>query len=65
MFSATLGQEVAEWCRLHLDNLVSVRIGALNSATETIEQRLLYCGSEHGKLVAFRLEYFWAAKAFK
>ncbi len=54
MFSATLGQEVSEWCRLHLDNLVSLRVGALNSATETISQKLLYCGSEHGKLVAFR-----------
>ncbi|XP_023330370.1 probable ATP-dependent RNA helicase DDX52 [Eurytemora carolleeae] len=54
MFSATLGQEVQGWCKLNLDNLVSVRVGAANSATETIEQKLLYCGSEHGKLVAFR-----------
>jgi len=54
MFSATLGQEVQTWCKLNMDNLVSVRVGAVNAATETIEQKLLYCGSEHGKLVAFR-----------
>merc|ERR1719474_983596 len=51
-----MGQEVSSWCKLHLDNLVSVRVGAANSATETIEQKLFYCGSEHGKLVAFRAQ---------
>merc|ERR1719318_1235292 len=54
MFSATLGPEVETWCRLSLDNMVKVRVGAANSATTTINQRLLYCGSEAGKLVAFR-----------
>ena len=54
MFSATLGQEVQSWCKLHLDNLVSLRVGAANAATDTIDQKLLYCGNEHGKLVAFR-----------
>jgi len=54
MFSATLGQDVKNWCKLNFDNAVSVRVGALQSATETIEQELLYCGNEHGKLVAFR-----------
>jgi len=54
MFSATLGPEVEQWCKLNLDNLVKVRVGAANSATRTIDQQLLYCGSEAGKLVAFR-----------
>jgi len=54
MFSATLGPQVESWCRLNLDNMVKVRVGAANSATETIDQQLVYCGSEHGKLVAFR-----------
>jgi len=54
MFSATLGPEVENWCRLSLDNMVKVRVGAANSATTTINQKLLYCGSESGKLVAFR-----------
>jgi len=54
MFSATLGPEVENWARLNLDNMVKVRVGAANSATDTVDQQLLYCGSEHGKLVAFR-----------
>lgn len=54
MFSATLGPEVENWCRLTLDNMVKVRVGAANAATTTIDQKLLYCGSEAGKLVAFR-----------
>merc|ERR1712173_17493 len=40
MFSATLGPEVETWARLNLDNMVKVRIGAANSATETVEQSL-------------------------
>ena len=31
-----------------------MRVGAANSATETIDQQLIYCGSESGKLIAFR-----------
>jgi len=54
MFSATLGPEVENWCKLSLDNMVKVRVGAANSATSTIDQKLVYCGSESGKLVAFR-----------
>jgi len=54
MFSATLGPEVEQWCKLNLDNMVKVRVGAANSATETIDQQLIYCGSESGKLIAFR-----------
>jgi len=54
MFSATLSPEVEQWCKLSLDNCVKVRVGAANSATSTINQSLTYCGSEGGKLVAFR-----------
>ena len=54
MLSATLGHEVEQWCRLNLDNMVKVRVGAANSATSTINQQLVYCGSEPGKLLAFR-----------
>ena len=54
MFSATLGPEVEAWCRLNLDNLVKVRVGAANSATDTVEQALTYCGTEAGKLEAWR-----------
>ena len=54
MFSATLGPEVETWCKLNLDNMVKVRVGAANSATETVNQRLVYTGSEAGKLLEFR-----------
>ena len=54
MFSATLGPEVETWARLNLDNMVKVRVGAANSATETVNQRLVYTGSEAGKLLEFR-----------
>merc|ERR1712025_597327 len=54
MLSATLGPEVEQWCKLNFDNIVRVRVGAANSATETIDQKLVYCGTEAGKLLAFR-----------
>ena len=31
-----------------------MRIGAANSATETVEQSLTYCGTEAGKIEAWR-----------
>ncbi|KAM4546594.1 putative ATP-dependent RNA helicase DDX52 [Fundulus diaphanus] len=53
-FSATCTPEVEQWCRLNLDNLVSVNIGHRNAAVETVEQQLLFVGTENGKLVAMR-----------
>ncbi|GFO34726.1 ATP-dependent RNA helicase ddx52 [Plakobranchus ocellatus] len=54
MFSATFAQDVEEWCKLNLDNVVQVYIGAKNTATNTVDQRLVFTGDEDGKLVAFR-----------
>lgn len=54
MFSATLAVDVEKWCQLNLDNVLTVTIGARNSATNTIEQKLVYTGTEKGKLLAFR-----------
>lgn len=54
MFSATFAYDVEQWCKLNLDNVVSVSIGARNSAVETVEQELLFVGSETGKLLAMR-----------
>ncbi|NP_001079530.1 DEAD-box helicase 52 L homeolog [Xenopus laevis] len=54
MFSATFAFDVEQWCKLHLDNVVSVSVGARNSAVETVEQSLLFVGSETGKLLAMR-----------
>ncbi|KAK3092499.1 hypothetical protein FSP39_003695 [Pinctada imbricata] len=54
MFSATFAYDVEQWCKLNLDNVVQVYIGARNSATITIEQELLFVGQESGKLLAIR-----------
>uniref|UniRef100_A0A8C6T804 Probable ATP-dependent RNA helicase DDX52 n=1 Tax=Neogobius melanostomus TaxID=47308 RepID=A0A8C6T804_9GOBI len=53
-FSATCTPDVEQWCRLNLDNLVTVNIGHRNTAVETVEQELLFVGNEDGKLVAMR-----------
>ncbi|XP_036381064.1 probable ATP-dependent RNA helicase DDX52 [Megalops cyprinoides] len=53
-FSATVALDVEQWCRLNLDNLVSVNIGPRNTAAETVEQELLFVGTENGKLLAMR-----------
>ncbi|KAM3601409.1 uncharacterized protein V6R79_012282 [Siganus canaliculatus] len=53
-FSATCTSDVEQWCRLNLDNLVSVNIGHRNAAVETVEQELLFVGTENGKLLAMR-----------
>ncbi|XP_007517019.1 probable ATP-dependent RNA helicase DDX52 isoform X1 [Erinaceus europaeus] len=54
MFSATFAYDVEQWCKLNLDNVISVSIGARNSAVETVEQELVFVGSETGKLLAMR-----------
>ncbi|XP_038670336.1 probable ATP-dependent RNA helicase DDX52 isoform X2 [Scyliorhinus canicula] len=54
MFSATFAFDVEQWCKLNLDNVVSVSIGERNSAVETVEQELLFVGTETGKLLAMR-----------
>ncbi|XP_044532599.1 probable ATP-dependent RNA helicase DDX52 isoform X2 [Gracilinanus agilis] len=54
MFSATFAHDVEQWCKLNLDSVISVSIGARNSAAETVEQELLFVGSETGKLLAMR-----------
>ncbi|KAK0152671.1 putative ATP-dependent RNA helicase DDX52 [Merluccius polli] len=75
-FSATCTADVEQWCRLNLDNLVSVNVGqrcaghvfplchmltarlnpcfTRNTAVETVEQELLFVGTENGKLLAVR-----------
>ena len=53
-FSATLATDVEEWCSLNFDNEASVTIGQRNSATDTIQQSLVYTGTEKGKLLAFK-----------
>ncbi|GAB6018398.1 DEAD (Asp-Glu-Ala-Asp) box polypeptide 52 [Chamberlinius hualienensis] len=54
MFSATFADDVEKWCKLNLDNVVSVSVGARNSAVDTVQQELKFVGNEYGKLVAIR-----------
>ncbi|KPI95775.1 putative ATP-dependent RNA helicase DDX52 [Papilio xuthus] len=54
MFSATHTPALAKWCRHNLRGLISITVGQRNAATQLVSQRLLYCGSERGKLLAFR-----------
>ena len=54
LFSATLSNGIEEWTRVHLDNVVRITVGVRNSATETVEQELLFVGQESGKLIAIR-----------
>ncbi|XP_072164077.1 probable ATP-dependent RNA helicase DDX52 isoform X2 [Diadema setosum] len=54
MFSATFAYDVEQWCRLNLDNVVTVSVGARNTANEQIEQDLTFVGGEYGKLLAVR-----------
>ncbi|EDV97840.1 probable ATP-dependent RNA helicase DDX52 isoform X2 [Drosophila grimshawi] len=53
-FSATYTVPVAKWALRHLKNLVRITIGVQNSATDTVQQELLFVGSESGKLLAVR-----------
>ncbi|XP_020707702.1 probable ATP-dependent RNA helicase DDX52 isoform X2 [Athalia rosae] len=54
MFSATNTPSVTKWCRHNLKGLITVTVGQRNAATEHVTQKLLFVGSEGGKLVAFR-----------
>jgi ATP-dependent RNA helicase DDX52/ROK1 len=54
LFSATFATEVEDWCKLNLDNVVMISIGARNAATATIDQKLVFVGNETGKLTALR-----------
>ena len=54
MFSATFTNEVEEWCKLNLNNLISIRIGRRNMASISVEQKLVYVGNEQGKLMALK-----------
>ena len=54
LFSATFSSDVEEWCLLNLDNAVQAYVGAKNTAAEKIKQELVFCGDEHGKLIALR-----------
>lgn len=54
LFSATWTNPVAQWQRKNLKHSVTITVGQRNSATDSVDQELLFVGSEPGKLLAFR-----------
>ncbi|CAL7933626.1 unnamed protein product [Xylocopa violacea] len=54
MFSATNTTVVTKWCRHKLKSLITITVGHRNAATDTVEQELLFVGTERGKLIALR-----------
>lgn len=57
LFSATLPDSVEELARTLMHDAVRVIIGRKNSASETIKQKLIFVGSEEGKLLAIRQSF--------
>lgn len=54
MFSATLPSSVEELASSIMMDSVRVIIGQKNTANSNIDQKLIFCGNEEGKLVAIR-----------
>jgi ATP-dependent RNA helicase DDX52/ROK1 len=54
MFSATLMPGVEELARSVLRHPIKAVIGTRNAATSAVEQRLVFCGTEDGKLIALK-----------
>lgn len=54
LFSATWTMPVSKWGKKSSKNLYTISIGQRNSATDLVDQELVFVGSEAGKLVAFR-----------
>jgi len=54
LFSATLANNIEEWCKVHLDDVVRITVGVRNSAAADVDQQLMFVGQESGKLLAMR-----------
>eukprot|EP01094_Clydonella_sp_ATCC50884_P026837 TRINITY_DN748_c0_g1_i1.p1 TRINITY_DN748_c0_g1~~TRINITY_DN748_c0_g1_i1.p1 ORF type:complete len:443 (-),score=101.69 TRINITY_DN748_c0_g1_i1:33-1361(-) len=54
LFSATILPQIEELANSILADPVQVVIGERNAATETIDQQLIFCGQEAGKVLAVR-----------
>ncbi|CDP06712.1 unnamed protein product [Coffea canephora] len=57
LFSATLPDTVEELARTIMHDAIRVIIGRKNSASESIKQKLVFVGSEEGKLLALRQSF--------
>lgn len=54
LFSATWTMPVSKWGKKNLESLYTISIGQRNSATDLVDQELVFVGNESGKMVAFR-----------
>ncbi|XP_040167298.1 probable ATP-dependent RNA helicase DDX52 [Anopheles arabiensis] len=54
LFSATQTRDVNLWVAKNVPNRIRFSIGLINGAVELVDQKLLFTGSESGKLLAFR-----------
>lgn len=54
IFSATITSHVEELAHGIMHDPIRVIIGLKEAANQNIEQKIVYCGDEHGKLVAIR-----------
>lgn len=54
LFSATWTMPVSKWGKKNAKNLYTISIGQRNSATDLVDQELVFVGNEAGKMVAFR-----------
>lgn len=54
LFSATWTMPVSKWGKKNAKNLYTISIGQRNSATDLVDQELVFVGNESGKMVAFR-----------
>lgn len=57
LFSATLPDSVEELARSIMHDAVRVIVGKKNSASALVKQKLIFAGSERGKLVALRQSF--------
>ncbi|XP_020576568.1 DEAD-box ATP-dependent RNA helicase 57 isoform X2 [Phalaenopsis equestris] len=57
LFSATLPDSVEELARTIMHDAIRVIVGRKNSASTLVKQKLLFAGSEKGKLLALRLSF--------
>ncbi|KPM09890.1 ATP-dependent RNA helicase DDX52-like protein [Sarcoptes scabiei] len=54
LFSATYDRNLHHWCESNLNHLATIIIGERNKIVETIDQKLIFTGTESGKLFALK-----------
>jgi len=54
MFSATMLPQIEELAQTALRDPVSIIVGTANAAASTIDQKLIFAGQEHGKIIGLR-----------